>query len=71
MESHSLFCLFVCLFVCLYQQTPLHTAAAKGHDNTVLCLIKNGADKSITDKQGVSVFDYIPDGKLVLLFVLS
>ena len=39
----------------LYQQTPLHTAAAKGHDYTVMCLIKNGADIDIKDKNGVSV----------------
>ena len=39
----------------LYQQTPLHTAVAKGHDYTVICLIKNGADISIKDKNGVSV----------------
>ena len=45
----------------MYQQTSLHNAAAKGHDNTVLCLIRNGADKSIKDKEGVSVFDYMID----------
>ena len=49
----------------LYQQTPLHTAAAKGHDYTVMCLIKNGADISIKDKNGVS--DHTPDDRYVLL----
>ena len=37
-----------------YQQTPLHVAATKGHDYTVECLVKKGADKNIKDKKGVS-----------------
>ena len=47
------FFLLSCCF--LYQWTPLHTAAARGHDYTVICLIKNGADINIKDKNGVSV----------------
>ena len=39
----------------LNQQTPLHVAASKGHDYTVECLVKKGADISIKDKAGVSM----------------
>ena len=38
-----------------YQQTPLHIAASHGHDYTVECLVKKGADISFKDKDGVSV----------------
>ena len=38
-----------------YQQTPLHVAATKGHDYTVECLVKKGADMDIKDKAGVSM----------------
>lgn len=38
-----------------YQQTPLHIAAREGHDYTVECLVKKGADISFKDKDGVSV----------------
>ena len=35
------------------QQTPLHLAASNGHDYTVECLIKKGANINIKDKTGV------------------
>ena len=38
----------------IYQQTPLHVAASKGHDYTVECLVKKGANMNIKDKNGVS-----------------
>ena len=37
-----------------HQQTPLHVAANKGHDYTVECLVKKGANINIKDKKGVS-----------------
>ena len=36
-----------------YQQTALHVAANKGHDYTVECLVKKGADMKIKDTKGV------------------
>ena len=36
-----------------YQRTPLHVAARKGHDYTVKCLVKKGADMDTKDKTGV------------------
>ena len=39
----------------LIQQTPLHIAASEGHDFTVECLVKKGADIKIKDQTGVSV----------------
>ena len=42
-----------------YQQTPLHVAAIKGHDYTVECLVKKGANMNIKDKNGVSVKLYL------------
>ena len=37
------------------QWTPLDVAAGKGHDSTVECLVKKGADISIKHKAGVSM----------------
>ena len=37
------------------QRSPLHAAASKGHDYTVECLLKRGADINIKDKAGVSM----------------
>ena len=49
--------LSLCLSFC--QQTALHIAASKGRDYTVKCLVKQGANISIKDRTGVSVFtDY-------------
>ena len=42
-----------------YQQTPLHVAAKNGHDYTVECLVKKGADINIKDKKGASVKLYL------------
>ena len=39
----------------LYQQTALHIAASKGRDYTVECLVKQGANITIRDRDGVSV----------------
>ena len=36
-----------------YQQTPLHVAASHGHDYTVECLVKKGADINIKNETGV------------------
>ena len=40
-------------FTFSYQQTPLHVAASRGHDYTVECLVKKGADMNIKDESGV------------------
>ena len=42
----------------MYQRTPLHTAAAEGYSYTVEHLVKNGADTSLKDNKGVSLWDY-------------
>ena len=39
----------------LYQQTALHIAARKGRDYTVKCLVEQGANIIIRDKDGVGV----------------
>ena len=36
-----------------YQWTPLLVAASKGHDYTVECLVKKGADVNIKANDGV------------------
>ena len=41
------------------QQTPLHVVASKGHDYTVECLVKKGANVNFTDKAGVSIKLYL------------
>ena len=38
--------------------TPLHNAAGEGYIYTVKYLVKNGANKNLTDNKGVSVLDY-------------
>ena len=38
----------------LYQCTALHVAAREGRDYTVECLVKKGAEITITDNDGVS-----------------
>ena len=43
------------LYHFLNQRTPLHVAASKGHDYTVECLVKIGANINIKDKAGVSM----------------
>ena len=40
----------------LYQQTPLHVAAAKGHEHTVKALLDKTPNVDIKDKDGVSVY---------------
>ena len=40
-------------FYCLYQRTPLHLAAREGCDDTVECLVEQGADIFVTDNHGV------------------
>lgn len=56
------------IFVSSYQRTPLHIAAAEGHVDIVVYLVKNGADINMKDKKGVGVtnllvVDYNTDGK--------
>ena len=41
------------MFISLHQWTPLHAAASKGHDYTVECLLKRGANINMKDKAGV------------------
>ena len=41
------------LFSSLCQRTPLHIAAGKGYEYTLLCLIEQGADVNIKDNEGV------------------
>ena len=48
-----------------YQQTPLYVAASKGHDYTVECLVKKGADMNIKDKNGV------PKTLLLMIFFVA
>ena len=42
------------LFLSFCQQTPLHIAASKNYERTVECLVDEGADINIKDKDGVS-----------------
>ena len=46
--------LYLKLVTFSYQQTPLHVAASNGHDHTVECIVKKGADLNIEDNKGVS-----------------
>ena len=41
------------LFLSLYQQTALHIAASKGRGFTVKCLVEQGANTIIKDKNEV------------------
>ena len=45
-------------FLSMYQRTPLHTAAVAGYRYTVVQLVGNGADTSLKDNEGVSLWDY-------------
>ena len=51
------------MFFLLYQQTPMHTAAKKGHEYTVKGLVKQRADINIKDNDGVSETSYATIGK--------
>ena len=46
-----------CLSLCIYlvQQTPLHTATENGYKYAVESLVRNEADMSISDHDGVSM----------------
>ena len=45
----------ILLFYSLHQRTPLHIAVKEGHDDTVKCLIEQGARIEAQDNAGVSI----------------
>ena len=46
-------------FYLFFQWTPLHVAAKEGHDYTVECLVKKGAQINTQDKNGVRLSVYV------------
>ena len=58
---------YVQLVNSLHQRTPLHRAARRGHVDTVICLVEQGADINIKDENGVCEWEYFADYNSVLL----
>ena len=55
-------------FVCFSQTTPLHVAVEAGRVVTVECIVTTKPDIiNIQDKEGVNIWDYTTEIRLVLL----